>query len=141
MEALFSVNVLRYSIYTLLFFTSVFTYSVNIVQSDYFFSLAKEALLEFVLLDTVIYSIISNLKDIKIKHKQQNMRKCYIPFKYDLEFVLSAISMYNLKYNEMYARIKFSVAINRSQQFTVFEPFQSKTEYGFATTLPAHGLF
>ncbi|NBJ95572.1 hypothetical protein [Parablautia muri] len=114
MEALFSVNVLRYSIYMLLFFTSVFTYSVNIVESDYFLSLVKEALLEFVLLDTVIYSIISNLKDIKINHKQQNMRKYYIPFKYDLEFVLSAISMYNLKYNEMYARIKFSVDINRS---------------------------
>ncbi len=114
MEALFSVNVLRYSIYMLLFFTSVFTYSINIVESDYFLSLVKEALLEFVLLDTVIYSIISNLKDIKINHKQQNMRKYYIPFKYDLEFVLSAISMYNLKYNEMYARIKFSVDINRS---------------------------
>ena len=42
------------------------------------------------------------------------MRKYYIPFKYDLEFVLSAISMYNLKYNEMYARIKFSVDIYRS---------------------------
>lgn len=114
MEALFSVNVLRYSIYMLLFFTSVFTYSINIVESDYFLSLVKEALLEFVLLDTVIYSIISNLKDIKINHKQQNMRKYYIPFKYDLEFVLSAISMYNLKYNEMYARIKFSVDIYRS---------------------------
>ena len=114
MEALFSVNVLRYCIYMLLFFTSVFTYSVNIVESDYFLSLVKEALLEFVLLDTVIYSIISNLKDIKINHKQQNMRKYYIPFKYDLEFVLSAISMYNLKYNEMYARIKFSVDIYRS---------------------------
>ena len=34
MEALFSVNVLRYCIYMLLFFTSVFTYSVNIVESD-----------------------------------------------------------------------------------------------------------
>lgn len=47
----------------LLFFTSVFTYSVNVSQSDYVFSLVKEALLEFVLLDTVIYSIISNIRD------------------------------------------------------------------------------
>ena len=34
-------------------------------QSDYVFSLVKEALLEFVLLDTVIYSIISNIRDTK----------------------------------------------------------------------------
>lgn len=66
------------------------------------------------LLDTVIYSIISNLNVIKINHKLQNMKKYYIPFRYDLEFVLSAISMYNLKYNEMYARIRFSVDINKS---------------------------
>lgn len=114
MEALFSTNVLRYSIYILLFFTSVFTYSLKIVESDYFLLLVKEALLEFVLLDTVIYSMISNLKDKKINHKQQNVRKCYIPFKYDLEFVLYAISMYNLKNNEINARIKFSVDINKS---------------------------
>ena len=114
MEALFSTNVLRYSIYILLFFTSVFTYSLKIVESDYFLLLVKEALLEFVLLDTVIYSMISNLKDKKINHKQQNVRKCYIPFKYDLEFVLYAISMHNLKNNEINARIKFSVDINKS---------------------------
>ena len=34
-------------------------------------------------------------------------------FKYDLEFVLSAITMHNLKDKEMYARIKFSVDINK----------------------------
>lgn len=112
-EAAISVNVLRYIIYILLFFTSVFTYSVNISQSDYVFSLVKEALLEFVLLDTVIYSIMSNLKDTKINHKQKNMRKYYIPFKYDLEFILSAITIYNLKNKEMYARINFSIDINR----------------------------
>ena len=66
-EALISVNVLRYIIYIILLFTSVFTYSVNILQTDYFFSLVKEALLAFVLLDTVIYSIISNLKGYKEK--------------------------------------------------------------------------
>ena len=104
-EALISINVLRYAIYILLFFTSVFTYSVNVSQSDYVFSLVKEALLEFVLLDTVIYSIITNI--------QQNMRRYYVPFKYDLEFVLSAITMHNLKDKEMYARIKFSVDINK----------------------------
>ena len=36
-----------------------------------------------------------------------------MPFKYDLEFVLSAITMHNLKNKEIYARIKFSVDINR----------------------------
>ena len=112
-EALISINVLRYAIYILLFFTSVFTYSVNVSQSDYVFSLVKEALLEFVLLDTVIYSIISNIRDTKKNHKQQNMRRYYVSFKYDLEFVLSAITMHNLKDKEMYARIKFSVDINK----------------------------
>ena len=107
-EALINVNVLRYIIYILLFFTSIFTYSVNVSQSDYVFSLVKEALLEFVLLDTVIYSISSNLKNKKVNHDQQNMRRYYIPFKYDLEFVLSAITMHNLKNKEMSARIKFS---------------------------------
>ena len=69
--------------------------------------------MEFVLLDTVIYSIISNLKDAQINRKQKNMRKNYISFKYDLEFVLSAVTMHNLKSKEMYARIIFSVDINR----------------------------
>lgn len=112
MEALTYVNVLRYAIYIFLFFTSVFAYSVNISQSDYVFSLVKEALLEFVLLDTIIYSIISYLKNIMINHKHQNFKNYYIPFKYDLEFVLSAITMHNLTNNELYARIKFSVDLN-----------------------------
>ena len=59
-EALISINVLRYAIYILLFFTSY-----------------------------------------------------YVLFKYDLEFVLSAITMHNLRDKEMYARIKFSVDINK----------------------------
>lgn len=108
-EVLISINVLRYTIYILLFFTSVFTYSEIVSQSDYVLSLVKEALLEFVLLDTVIYSIISNIRYIEKNHKQQNMRRYYVPFKYDLEFVLSAMTMYNLKDKEMYARINFSV--------------------------------
>lgn len=112
-NVLVNVNVLRYAIYILLFFTSVFTYSVNVVQSDYVFSLVKEALLEFVLLDTVIYSVISNLNGKKAKRKQQHIRKHYIPFKYDLEFVLSAITVHNLKEKEGYARIKFSVDTNK----------------------------
>ena len=65
------------------------------------------------LLDTIIYSIITNIRDTKKNHKQQNMRRYYVPFKYDLEFVLSAITMHNLKDKEMYARIKFSVDINK----------------------------
>lgn len=109
MEALINVNVLRFIIYMGLFFISVLTYSVKIEQFDYF-SLIKESLLEFVILDTVIYSTISNIKN---NHKQK-MKRYYIPFKYDLEFVLSAIYIYNLKYNEMKARIKFSVNINES---------------------------
>lgn len=112
-EALTNVNVLRYAIYILLFFVSVFVYSVNVSQSDYVLSLVKEALLEFVLLDTVIYSISSNLKNRKINYEQQNMRRYYMPFKYDLEFVLSAITMHDLKNKEIYSRIKFSVDINK----------------------------
>ena len=60
-----------------------------------------------------IYSIISNIRDTKKNHKQQNMRRYYVSFKYDLELVLSAITMHNLKDKEMYARIKFSVDINK----------------------------
>lgn len=60
-----------------------------------------------------IYSIISNIRDTKKNHKQQNMRRYYVSFKCDLEFVLSAITMHNLKDKEMYARIKFSVDINK----------------------------
>lgn len=112
-EVLFSVNILRYIIYILLFFISIFTYSINISQSDYTLSLLKEALLEFVLLDTVIYSISSNLKDKKIKYDQQNIKRHYMPFKYDLEFVLSAITIQNLKNKEISARIKFSEDIDR----------------------------
>lgn len=108
-EAIFCVNALRYVMYILLFFTSVFTYRVNTPQA----LLIKEALLEFVLLDMVIYSIYSNLKDTRINHRQQNMKKYYIPVKYDLEFVLSAIAMHNLTNKEIYARIKFSVDIDR----------------------------
>ena len=112
-EAIISINVLRYSIYILLFFTSVFTYSVSVSQSDYVLSIVKEALLEFVLLDTVIYSLISNMKDAKAKRKQQNTRRSYISFKYDLEFVLMSISMYNLKNKEINARIVFSSDMSR----------------------------
>ena len=112
-EALISINVLRYAIYILLFFTSVFTYSVNVSQSDYVILLIKESLLEFVLLDTVIYSIVSNIRDKEKNRKQQNLRKYYIPFKHDLEFILSAITIYNLKNKGMYASIKFSIDIKK----------------------------
>lgn len=112
-EVLTSTNMLRYAEYILLFFTSVFTYSVNVSQSDYVFSLVKETLLEFVLLDTIISSIISNIKD-KIKNRKQKLiRRYYVPIKYDLEFVLSAITIHNLKNKEINARIKFSVDINK----------------------------
>lgn len=111
-ETIFSVNGVRYTIYIFLFFTSIFTYSVNVSQEDHVLLLVKESLLEFVILDTVIYSITSHIKDAKINHDQQKMRRFYIPFKYDLEFVLSVITMHNLTNKDMQARIKFSVDIN-----------------------------
>ena len=46
-------------------------------------------------------------------YTKKKMRRYYVSFKYDLEFVLSAITMHNLKDKEMYARIKFSVDINK----------------------------
>ena len=107
-QFLVSVNCLRYIIYILLFFTSVFTYSVNVSQTDFVFSIAKEALLEFVILDTVVYSIVSNIREKKRKRNRQIIRMNFISFKYDLEFVLSAIVMYNLKDKEIKACIKFS---------------------------------
>ena len=48
-EVLININTLRYIIYIVLFFTSIFTYSVNVSQSDYVILLIKESLLEFVL--------------------------------------------------------------------------------------------
>lgn len=113
LEAVISVNVLRYGIYILLFFLSVYTYSINVSQSDYILLLVKEALLEFVLLDTVTYSIVSNVQNSWKNNKQNKMKRYYISFKYDLEFVLSAINMHSLKNKEMHARIKFSVDICR----------------------------
>lgn len=107
-QFLVSVNCLRYIIYILLFFTSVLTYSVNVSQTDFVFSIAKEALLEFVILDTVAYSIVSNIREKKRKRNRQIIRMNFISFKYDLEFVLSAIVMYNLKDKEIKACIKFS---------------------------------
>lgn len=107
-QFLVSVNCLRYIIYILLFFTSVLTYSVNVSQTDFVFSIAKEALLEFVILDTVVYSIVSNIREKKRKRNWQIIRMNFISFKYDLEFVLSAIVMYNLKDKEIKACIKFS---------------------------------
>lgn len=107
-QFLVSVNCLRYIIYILLFFTSVLTYSVNVSQTDFVFSIAKEALLEFVILDTVVYSIVSNIREKKRKRNRQIIRMDFISFKYDLEFVLSAIVMYNLKDKEIKACIKFS---------------------------------
>ena len=112
-EVLININTLRYIIYIVLFFTSIFTYSVNVSQSDYVILLIKESLLEFVLLDTVIYSIVSNIRDKEKNRKQQNLRKYYIPFKHDLEFILSAITIYNLKNKGMYASIKFSIDIKK----------------------------
>lgn len=105
-QFLVSVNCLRYIIYILLFFTSVLTYSVNVSQTDFVFSIAKEALLEFVILDTVVYSIVSNIREKKRKRNRQIIRMNFISFKYDLEFVLSAIVMYNLKDKEIKACIK-----------------------------------
>lgn len=107
-QFLVSVNCLRYIIYILLFFTSVLTYSVNVSQTDFVFSIAKEALLEFVILDTVVYSIVSNIREKKRKRNRQIIRMNFISFKYDLKFVLSAIVMYNLKDKEIKACIKFS---------------------------------
>lgn len=107
-QFLVSVNCLRYIIYILLFFTSVLTYSVNVSQTDFVFSIAKEALLGFVILDTVVYSIVSNIREKKRKRNRQIIRMNFISFKYDLEFVLSAIVMYNLKDKEIKACIKFS---------------------------------
>lgn len=107
-QFLVSVNCLRYIIYILLFFTSVLTYSVNVSQTDFVFSIAKEALLEFFILDTVVYSIVSNIREKKRKRNRQIIRMNFISFKYDLEFVLSAIVMYNLKDKEIKACIKFS---------------------------------
>ena len=110
-EKLMNINVLRYIMYILLFFISIYTYSLNITQTCNIF-LIKESLLEFVLLDTVISSIICSAKNAIENKRRQKFRKCYISFKYDLEEVLSEIRICNLKNKEICARIIFSMDIN-----------------------------
>lgn len=111
-EKLININVLRYIMYILLFFISIYTYSLNITQACNIFLLIKESFLEFVLLDTVISSIICSAKNAIENKRRQKFRKCYIPFKYDLEAVLSEIMVCNLKNKEISARIIFSMDIN-----------------------------
>lgn len=111
-EKLININVLRYIMYILLFFISIYTYSLNITQTCNIFLLIKESFLEFVLLDTVISSIICSAKNAIENKRRQKFRKCYIPFKYDLEAVLSEIMVCNLKNKEISARIIFSMDIN-----------------------------
>lgn len=111
-EKVININVLRYIMYILLFFISIYTYSLNITQTCNFFLLIKESFLEFVLLDTVISSIICSAKNAIENKRRQRFRKCYILFKYDLEAVLSEIMVCNLKNKEISARIIFSMDIN-----------------------------
>ena len=103
-----NVNILRYILYIILFFTSIYTYSLNITKPDYILSIFKESLLEFVLLDTVIYSIYDNLKTRLKNNKYKKLIKYYLPYKYDLEFILSAINIYNLKDKSIASCINFS---------------------------------
>ena len=61
-EFLINTETLRYLIYIILFFISVISYNANTQSPDGILPLFKEALLEFVILDTIIYSIVKASK-------------------------------------------------------------------------------
>ena len=103
-KKIFSINVLRYIIYIILFLTSIAVYSIDMSGNNSILPLFKEALLEFVVLDTVIYTIYCNAGS----RKKRLARRYYIPYKYDLEFVLSAIATHRAEYGNVRAGIIYS---------------------------------
>lgn len=111
-EFAFKINNIRYCIYLFLFFTSVLTYSMNITSTDYVLMLAKESLLEFVLLDTITYSLYNNVIVSKERKKIKKFNHYVLPFKYDLEFISSALITTNIKNTVSRARIHFTDNIN-----------------------------
>lgn len=111
-EFLINTETLRYLIYIILFFISVISYNTNIQSPDGILPLFKEALLEFVILDTIIYSIVTGIKNKRRSAAQKRALKYCISFKYDLEFIISAIVLYNLNEKEMSARIRFRSDVN-----------------------------
>ena len=111
-EIFININVLRYIVYFLLFFISIISYNTDTYSSDYILPLFKEALLEFVILDTIIYSIITNVKSRVRSAAREKAHKYCISFKYDLEFIISAIALYNLNEKEMSASIRFRSDVN-----------------------------
>lgn len=120
-EKLISVNTLRYVIYMLLFFISIYTYSLNISKLEYILPIIKESLLEFVLLDTVIFSIVSNTANKVNMCKRKKAKMKYLSYKYDLEFVMTSIIMHNMNDLEISAKIIFSEDINRIKKRRVEE--------------------
>ena len=104
LEKIFRVNNLRYIIYIILFLTSIAVYSIDMSGNNSLLPLFKEALLEFVVLDTVIYTIYCNAGN----RKKRLARRYYIPYKYDLEFVLSAIATHRAEYGNVRAGIIYS---------------------------------
>lgn len=104
LEKIFRVNNLRYIIYIILFLTSIAVYSIDMSGNNSLLPLFKEALLEFVVLDTVIYTIYCNAGS----RKKRLARRYYIPYKYDLEFVLSVIATHRAEYGNVRAGIIYS---------------------------------
>ena len=111
-EFFINTETLRYLMYIMLFFISVISYDTNIQSTGNVLPLFKEALLEFVVLDTIIYSIVTGIKNKRRSTAREKAHKYCISFKYDLEFIISAIALYNLNEKEMSASIRFRSDVN-----------------------------
>lgn len=120
-DYIFRINNIRYFIYIFLFFTSILTYSMNISTNDKVLMMTKESLLEFVLLDSVIYSIYNNLNNLRKKRKLNLFLKIISPFKYDLNFVANTIIIYNLKSKVLNARLSFNIDKNLKNKIKLDE--------------------
>ena len=120
-DYIFRINNIRYFIYIFLFFTSILTYSMNISTNDKVLMMTKESLLEFVLLDSVIYSIYNNLNNSTKKRKLNLFLKIISPFKYDLNFVANTIIIYNLKTKTLNARLNFNIDKNIKNKIKLSE--------------------
>ncbi|WP_207708676.1 hypothetical protein [Clostridium sp. WB02_MRS01] len=120
-DYVFRINNIRYFTYIFLFFTSILTYSMNISTNDVILMMAKESLLEFVLLDTITYSIYNNIYNVRKRRKLRIFLQYIRPYRYDLEFVSNIIVIYNLKNIISKARISFQVNNNIKKKLKLSE--------------------
>lgn len=107
-EFIFKITHIRYIIYLSLFFLSIFVYSYNITDIDNVLMLFKESLLEYVLLDTICYSLYENLSKWNKRKKAVMFMRFIIPFKLDLEIIRASFLYYSFLDKSIKSKVKFS---------------------------------